>query len=160
MIHKKCKILKKIQKQVKKISSAPFTWIINLEKVPQKKKNNNNKKQASICFSLTSRHPPKTAASSWQHGVKITQAYFPQAENKMEQDQFGQTRSKWLLLIHTHSRTHTHTGCRSWWCNARAVFPSGYRHPLSSSPSSLLRLSASQIPLYSCTETRNQQLSV
>lgn len=35
---------------------------------------------------------------SWKHSVKTTRAYLPGAENKMEQDHFGQTPSKWLLI--------------------------------------------------------------
>lgn len=76
------------------------------------------RKRGPVCFSLTSREPPKKnmAALSWQHWVKITQAYFPQAENKMEQDQFGQTRSKWLLLIHARygSRSVAPGSCSLW----------------------------------------------
>lgn len=44
----------------------------------------------------------------------------------MEQDQFGQTRSKWLLLIHKHTHRHTVSGLR---CDARTVFPPGNGHP-------------------------------
>lgn len=51
----------------------------------------------------------------------------------MEQDQFGQTRSKWLL-IHRHKELHlSHTDVAytvtAW--PPRRIVPSGHRFPLS-----------------------------
>lgn len=79
-------------------------------------------------FSLTSLDPQKKPALSWQHWVKITQAYFPQAENKMERDHFGQTRSKWLLIRRSCISLALSRGMQR---RGRRRIASGHRLPLS-----------------------------